>query len=207
VTDRMTRAWERLERALPKLEVEGAGLAPPASEAELQEFEAETGLVLPPELRAYWRGHAGEDPGHSGLFDFRLLSLAEAKKQLAGWAHVRERLGSELKHFNRASSSHPSEAIQRQYSTPGWLPLLSDDEGNHIGVDLNPGPAGTVGQVINFGKDEEKKYVLFPSVVELVEWLAEAIETGRIAYDEDEEAIMCTGERLVYAMQRRASTS
>ena len=59
------------------------------------------------------------------------------------------------------------------------MPSLSDDEGNHIGVDLNPGPAGTVGQVINFGRDEEKKHVLFPCVVALVEWLAEAIEAGR----------------------------
>ena len=202
MTERMTRAWERFERAVPKLGVEGAGLVPGVSEAEVQGFEAETGLVLPPELRAYWRGRNGEDPRYEGLVSFRLLSLAEVKRELEGWASVRESLDSELASLNREQSSHPSGAIQRQYSTPGWLPLLSDDEGNHIGVDLNPGPAGTVGQVINFGRDEEQKYVLFPSVVELVEWLAEAIETGRLAHDEDEEGIACAaGERLVSVMQ------
>jgi len=199
----MTRAWERFERALPKLGAEDASLAAGASEAAMLEFEAETGLILPAELRAYWRRHDGEGPPQSGIVDFRLLSFSEAKQTLVDWADVRERLGSELKHINRASSSHPIDAIQRQYSTPGWVPLLSDDEGNHIGVDLNPGPAGAVGQVINFGRDEEQKHVLFPSVVELVEWLADAIETGRIAYDEEEEAIMSTGERLVDAMQSK----
>lgn len=201
----MARAWERFEDALPRLGVEEVGLAAGVSDHELHGFESRTGLVLPAVLRAYWQLHDGETPRDAGLVEFRLLSLAEAEKDLAGWAEVRERLasGGSLKRINRASSSHPADAIQRQYSTPGWVPLLSDDDGNHIGVDLNPGPAGVAGQVINFGRDEEQKYVLFPSVIELVEWLAVAIETGRIAYDEDEEAIVCMGGRLVDAMAPR----
>nr|WP_305955588.1 SMI1/KNR4 family protein [Pseudomonas sp. R2-60-08W] len=39
-----------------------------------------------------------------------------------------------------------------------------DYGGNHLGVDLDPGEYGVSGQVINFGSDEEEKFVLASSV-------------------------------------------
>ncbi|NPC91257.1 hypothetical protein HOO54_03060 [Bacillus sp. WMMC1349] len=41
-----------------------------------------------------------------------------------------------------------------------WIPISSDGSGNHIGIDLDPDKEGKVGQVINFGADEEVKYVI-----------------------------------------------
>jgi cell wall assembly regulator SMI1 len=183
---------------LPGLGASRAGLAPGASAADLAKFEARTKLVLPAEVRAFWRGHDGEKPRDAGLAGgFLFLSSSEAAKAVEVWKATREELGSELKALDRPARSRPPKAIRRVYSSPGWVPLLSDREGNHVGVDLDPGTAGVAGQVINFGRDEEEKYVLFPTAVELLEWLASELEAGRIVYDKAERRVKHVGGRLV----------
>ena len=201
MSEQMAAAWARFDRALSKLSRKGIALAPGASPTQLKEFEDDSGLVLPEAVRAFWTTHNGEQPRDAGLAaGFCLLSLTEARKVLKDWAEVRESLGRDLMAMDRDSSSHPRNAIQRKYSLPGWVPLLKDHEGNYVGVDLDPGPAGTVGQVINFGRDEEDKFVLFPSVVELINWLAQELEAGRIYYDEEDGVVRHAEGRLPAAV-------
>jgi cell wall assembly regulator SMI1 len=57
-------------------------------------------------------------------------------------------------------TSTPENAIRKIYFHYKWLPVFSDYGGNFIGIDLDPGPAGRKGQVINFGRDEEDMVVL-----------------------------------------------
>lgn len=57
-------------------------------------------------------------------------------------------------------TSYPDDAIALDYANPGWIPLARTVGSDFIGVDLAPGPAGHVGQAINFGRDERKKGVL-----------------------------------------------
>ena len=64
------------------------------------------------------------------------------------------------------------------YASPGWIPFASDSGGNCLGIDLDPGPTGTRGQVINFGRDEDEKFVLAPSMNEFLEWFADQLESG-----------------------------
>lgn len=193
--------WARFEAALPKLQLADAGLAPGASEATLEAFELATQLSLPTAVRDWFRAHDGQT-GEAGLAaGFRFLSFREVQKLLEDWAGTRSQLGEGIKPLDRACSSHPPKAIQRKYSVPGWVPLVRDEEGNAIGVDLEPGPSGTVGQIINFGRDEEDKYVLFPSVAELLEWLASELEAGRIVYDQIDGIVCHANGRLVAAIQ------
>jgi cell wall assembly regulator SMI1 len=55
----------------------------------------------------------------------------------------------------------------------GWLPIMADSSGNFIGVDYYPTENGTVGQVINFGRDEQEQYVFAPSLKEFLKYLME----------------------------------
>lgn len=57
-------------------------------------------------------------------------------------------------------SSTPENAIRKIYFYYKWLPVFSDYSGNFIGIDMDPDVAGTKGQVINFGRDEEDMVVL-----------------------------------------------
>lgn len=55
--------------------------------------------------------------------------------------------------------------------------------GNHIGVDLNPGPAGTRGQVIVFGPDDEFHSVLALGWGQFLTDLAGELEAGNYRLD------------------------
>lgn len=57
-------------------------------------------------------------------------------------------------------NSVPPLAIKPVYANYGWIPLVTDNAGNHIGVDLAPGPKGKYGQVILFGREFDTKFVV-----------------------------------------------
>lgn len=83
--------------------------------------------------------------------------------------------------------SVPENAIQRVYAHPGWIPLISDFLGNNIGVDLSPGPKGRWGQVILFGREYDRKYVVAPSWAAFLMTFADDLENGNhYIFDETE---------------------
>lgn len=84
--------------------------------------------------------------------------------------------------------SVPEGAIQRVYAHPAWIPLASDYLGNNIGVDLAPGPNGRWGQVILFGREYDRKYVVAPSWAAFLMTFADDLENGNhLINDEFEE--------------------
>lgn len=87
--------------------------------------------------------------------------------------------------FLDRQESVPPGAIQRVYAHPGWIPLAKDFEGNNIAVDLAPGPRGRWGQVILFGRDFDRKYVVAPSWAAFLATLADDLEAGDHYIDED----------------------
>jgi cell wall assembly regulator SMI1 len=198
---RIADRWARFDAALPSLGLPGVALAPGVSDAALEEFETATQLHLPVGVRQWFQGHDGQTSNKAGLAaGFYFVSLSEAQKLMTDWATTLTKLGTGVKDLDRACRSHPPKAIQRKYSTPAWLPLARDSEGNCVGVDLNPGPAGSSGQVINFGRDEEDKYVLFPSAAGLLEWLTAELEAGHIALDIEDGVVRHIAGRLVSAI-------
>jgi len=91
-----------------------------------------------------------------------------------------------LDEFSRESTSSPEGAIRRLHACRGWIPLVEMNDSNHIGIDLDPGPSGVVGQVINFGRDQERKYVLARSWAHFLEDVADELEGGNFVITEDE---------------------
>jgi cell wall assembly regulator SMI1 len=57
-------------------------------------------------------------------------------------------------------TSTPENAIKKKYFNHKWIPIFSDHGGNFIGIDLDPDINGKKGQIINFGRDEEKMFVI-----------------------------------------------
>lgn len=79
----------------------------------------------------------------------------------------------------------PAGAVQRAYAHPAWIPLVRDWGGNNLAVDLAPGPTGTWGQVILFGRDYDTKYVVARSWGVFLALLADDLNSGKWFVDED----------------------
>lgn len=86
--------------------------------------------------------------------------------------------------------SVPEGAIQRVYAHPGWIPLVTDYLGNNIAIDLAPGPTGKWGQVILFGREFDRKFVVASSWSAFLLMFADDLENGRhLVEDETEEGV------------------
>ncbi|KAL9635305.1 MAG: hypothetical protein Q9164_003542 [Protoblastenia rupestris] len=85
--------------------------------------------------------------------------------------------------------SQPSRAIQKAYAHPSWIPLARDWGGNNLAVDLAPGPVGTWGQVIIFGRDYDCKYVVARSWSAFLAMVADDLQSGKWFVDEETQEL------------------
>jgi cell wall assembly regulator SMI1 len=98
-----------------------------------------------------------------GLFyGLYLLPLDEVLHEWMFWRQVEKdpRTGANPAVL-ATMASIPPQWVKSEYTCAGWLPLISDRSGNYVGVDLDPGPGGSWGQTIIFGRDFDRKCVLW----------------------------------------------
>lgn len=81
--------------------------------------------------------------------------------------------------------SQPPNAVQKAYAHPAWIPLARDWGGNYLATDLAPGPTGTWGQIIIFGRDYDCKYVVARSWGAMLAMVADDLSTDKVHIDED----------------------
>ncbi|GMM33426.1 Smi1 protein [Saccharomycopsis crataegensis] len=96
--------------------------------------------------------------------------------------------------------SVPPNAIHGTYAHRDWIPLLTDNSGNHVAVDLSPAPDGTYGQVILFGREFDTKYVVAPTWGDFMLNFAKDLESGNYIIRSDElvDDIMAGEGELCY---------
>ena len=131
-------------------------------------IEMQFGFSLPQVIRESYLMVDGQEPESSAacseglFFGLHLLPLEEVLEEWRFWREVDDDPNTgahpQLREFMQ---SVPPGWIRKEYSQRGWIPLISDKTGNYIGVDLNPGEGGSVGQVIVFGRDFDTKVVLW----------------------------------------------
>lgn len=93
--------------------------------------------------------------------------------------------------------SQPPNAVQKAYAHPAWIPLARDWGGNYLAVDLAPGPNGTWGQIIIFGRDYDCKYVVARSWGALLAMAADDFASKDVHMDEE------TGELKLLAFKKQ----
>ncbi|SCU88856.1 LAME_0E01376g1_1 [Lachancea meyersii CBS 8951] len=92
-------------------------------------------------------------------------------------------------------NSIPLEAVQSLYANPGWIPLVTDNAGNHIAVDLAPGPKGHYGQIILFGREFDIKYVVANNWGDFLLSFANDLERGNwYIMDGDDDYLSGAGD-------------
>lgn len=167
-------AWARLENWCrqhhPRLLEE---LRPPASNEQIELIQRHVWLPLPTDLRESFAIHNG---GGRLIFGCELLTVESIVGEWVRWRSV----AGHNDDFRERHTSFPEGAVALDYTNAGWVPLTRGASSNHIGVDLAPGPKGTHGQVIIFGRDEDHKCVLASGWAEFLSDYAAFLESGAI---------------------------
>jgi cell wall assembly regulator SMI1 len=179
-------AWKRLKKwSVSKLPETDESDSPPASAKELQDFETAIGADLPKDVRDSYRVYNGQCAGLGIVYGLEVVSLRESLSHWKTWVKGYEKClkDNTASSLDEDCSSFPDGFVRPVYFDPGWVPLTYDSGGNHIGVDLNPGPKGTRGQVIVFGRDDEFHTVLALSWGQFLTDLADELESGNYQLD------------------------
>jgi cell wall assembly regulator SMI1 len=152
-------------------------LRPPASEADLTVLATETGLDLPPAFLDLYRWHDGQERGCTGVFyGLEFLPISRVLEEWRFAAREAESLP-----FAEAT---PTAVVRRASANRHWIPFAADGGGNFLAIDLQPGPRGARGQVINFGRDEILQYALTRNVSEFIDWVVGELARGNVSIGE-----------------------
>lgn len=157
-------------------------------ESKFNTIEEMAQKKLPDDFKTLYSYVDGESKESTGfIFGVNFLSLDDIIKQLEIWCEIidAETDPETLSQYDTSFKSYPAEAIKLIYSRKGWIPITYDFAGNHIGIDLDPGPNGKTGQIINFGRDEEIKCVIADDLKDFISILS---------YFADEDVCVFLGE-------------
>ncbi|MEI5892201.1 SMI1/KNR4 family protein [Bacillus cereus] len=155
----------------------------PATIEEIQYAESEMGISFPDELRNLYLAHNGEVKSGPGLFfGLPFLSLDEVLDEWRVWKSIEDDA-----FFNFDAFSIPTECIKESYVNRNWIPISKDYGGNNIGIDVDPGEKGKVGQVINFGRDEEVKYVIANRISDLLLFILQKLKNKDFTIHQEED--------------------
>lgn len=165
----LSNTWNRLrqwlEREYPELgDTLNYGILP----QDLAQIEMSFGFSLPQPVRESYLCVDGQEPESSAgcaeglFFGLTLLPLEDVLEEWRFWREVDDDPATGANAALRElMDSIPAGWVRKEYSCRGWIPLIADKAGNYLGIDMNPGEGGAVGQVIVFGRDFDTKVVMW----------------------------------------------
>ncbi|MEQ9944254.1 SMI1/KNR4 family protein [Pectobacterium aroidearum] len=158
-------------------------LNPGATQNELDAFIQHIGVAVPDDFLALYRWHNGQRmEQNTGLwYGMSFLPLASVMQEVDGWREiVNTSSDDDLTSLNYGMSSTPPHYVKPVYANPLWIPFAYDWGGNYLAVDLDPDVQGTRGQVINCGRDEERKIAIAPSLDAFLQWMMGELNAGNV---------------------------
>jgi cell wall assembly regulator SMI1 len=205
----VAESWRRIEAWLDNhLPAVKSTLRPGVSKKHLAKFETFIGRSLPEDVRESWLIHDGQRPvpadddhdlpdSEELLYGYALNPLFDAGDRLSldsvfsCWRYWMTGHGGGTKperslELDRGHTSSPAGAIRPCQFHAGWLPLATLVDNDYLGIDLDPGPDGTAGQVINFGAKVYDHFVLATSWAQFLADFADELEAGNVVRDPEE---------------------
>jgi cell wall assembly regulator SMI1 len=187
-------SWQRLKAWFAQhLPVVIRSLRRGATAKKIRSVERALGRKLPEDLVESYRLHDGQEyplfdaPGL--VYGLPLLPLTNCLREWRHWKEAREGDEDGMRSLDAGCVSFPDGAVRQLYTHTAWVPVSEDCGGNNLGIDLDPGPKGTAGQVIVFGRDDDDNHcVLAASWGQFLTDLAEELEAGNYRIEQQEGA-------------------
>ena len=139
----MKDAWDRIGAWLAANAPEMlSSLRPGATRGEIRAAEAAMGVVFPDDMVASYLVHDGQEELSYGLMgEWDLLSLELMTIQ---WEGMRDLPADD----QPRDVDNPAAPVRPEYWNPRWVPVAYNGGGNLHCVDLDPAPAGIMGQMV-----------------------------------------------------------
>ncbi len=154
----MKDTWEKIETWLGA-NVAGvlATLLPPASLQEIQRAEEILGVTLPDDVRESYSIHNGQaldqqTAGYGLVAGHELLRLSYVTAAWRGYKAQYDEGSFDV-------MPEPAEGVKDDFWNPKWIPITTIGTTEHYCVDLDPGPGGTMGQIILWNRDGHRSVV------------------------------------------------
>jgi uncharacterized protein (TIGR02996 family) len=148
-------------------------------------LEARIGQRLPESFKVFYGIHDGSEEVSGVLIGLSLFPLARIREVWQQWADYAddEELVDDL---SEDLTSQPPGAVKPLYANRGWVPFAGDSQ-NHFALDFDPGPSGTIGQVINCGRDDEVRHAVAPTFEGFLAFAAKQYVLDRVTLAEGED--------------------
>jgi cell wall assembly regulator SMI1 len=158
----------------------------PAKAADIKRLEKQIGQALPDNFQASYRIHDGSDRNSGVFVGLSLMSLSEVGRTWEGWAEIAddEEIVEDL---SEDCQSQPPGAVKPLYANRGWVPFAGDSQ-NYVAIDLDPGPKGKVGQIINAGRDDEVRHVIADTFEGFLDFVAGLFQAEKVGLPPGEKA-------------------
>jgi cell wall assembly regulator SMI1 len=165
-------------------------LAPGASEERIEVLERTIGCRLPEPVKVVWRMNDGQRvtmlsnqivEATPCIPTLSFLSTAMVAQVWLEWDQLRRLMRQkELEALHGATRSLVPGVIKPLYSSPLWIPLWADPvRPDYLGIDFDPDEAGRLGQIINFGRNEDDHFQAATDFDDLLVCLVAEVESGR----------------------------
>jgi len=164
-----------------------ASLRPGATQEQIRAAERQMGVTLPDDVRAAYRIHDGQTG--QDLFDGRMwLPLADV---VSLWRRMKEGCDED----GPPDAVPEGAEVRTDYWRPGWIHLAAGGRGDRLFVDLDPPPAGKVGQILLWWKDlDPPASVEMDSFADYLDDLASDLQSGVWTTHPDYDGLVRVGE-------------
>ena len=181
---------EGIRKIYPNIKIEQNTI----ENAHILKIEKSMNVQFNEELRDWFQIIGNAEYGVTGLLAGLEVYAVDAMYE--EWKSWREFDGDAGLNDPNLYCSVPSKAVKCRYTNPKWIPLAHDYSANYIGVDLDPDTQGIIGQVINFGRDENTKRVFANSMAEFFQLLINHQDEMEI--DEDKDVVSYGNEDEIH---------
>jgi cell wall assembly regulator SMI1/predicted DNA-binding WGR domain protein len=190
-------AWARIQAWCAK-NAPDVKLSPGCSANELDSLEASLGVNLPEDFRESYLIHHGDNGTCCFYYSMFLLSLEGVARE---WQRMCDLF--RVNAVDEEEEEVPVDgAVKRLDWNAKWIPFSSNDSGEYIFLDMDPGTLGTLGQVVDFSHEEGPVRLMGKSFEAFLVDYADGLEAGIFTFDSSDGWIRALNEREFQAMGR-----
>lgn len=181
-------------------------LQPGATDEAIKAAEQFLEIEFPEDVKSSYRIHNGQFEWRYSLIPgWQFLGLEEMIGEWESWKKLLDSGDFNEEDGNDFGCASDGLIRTELWWNPKWIPIASDLGGDNLCLDLDPAPAGQVGQIIFMCHDDAYREVVANSLREWLEQFATDLETGKYKFEKSSFHLKQEDEQLTLSKSQQIS--